>query len=53
MLHGPALSNTLNHMNGDAESSPSGWTDWISAEADYELTLRNPVSPLDRLFDAL
>jgi len=29
------------------------WTDWISAEADYELTLRNPVSPLDRLFAAL
>lgn len=24
MLHGPALSNMLNHMDGDVESSPGG-----------------------------
>ncbi|WP_133510573.1 Panacea domain-containing protein [Candidatus Thiosymbion oneisti] len=54
MPHGPALSNTLNHMDGDVESSPGGWTDWISDQADYELRLRNPVSPedLDELSEA-
>ncbi|WP_176722322.1 Panacea domain-containing protein [Candidatus Thiosymbion oneisti] len=54
MPHGPALSNTLNHMDGDVESSPGGWTDWISDQADYELMLRNPVSveDLDELSEA-
>lgn len=54
MPHGPVLSNTLNQMDGDVESSPGGWTHWIADKADYELTLRKPLSPedLDELSEA-
>lgn len=54
MPHGPVLSMTLNYMDGDVESSPGGWEDWISDKDDHEVSLRKPVTRegLDELSDA-
>jgi uncharacterized phage-associated protein len=42
MPHGPALSITLNHINGFIESSPGGWDEWISDRENKEVSLTNP-----------
>jgi len=54
MPHGPVLSMTLNHMDGDIKSSPGGWDDWISDKENHELALARPVSRemLDELSEA-
>lgn len=39
MPHGPVLSLTFNHMNGQLESRPGGWASWIGGRNDYKLGL--------------
>jgi len=41
MPHGPVLSRTLNLMDGDIESQPGGWEDWMSAKDNHQLALRH------------
>lgn len=43
MPHGPVLSQTLNLMDGDVESQPGGWEEWISDKENHELSLRQPL----------
>lgn len=54
MPHGPVLSQTLNLMDGDVESQPGGWEEWISDKENHELSLRKPLdlSSLDELAPA-
>jgi uncharacterized phage-associated protein len=54
MPHGPVLSQTLNLMDGDVESQPGGWEEWISDKEDHELSLRQPLNvvALDELAPA-
>lgn len=54
MPHGPVLSMTLNLMDGDVESSPNGWDEWISDKANHELSLNHDVmnADLDELSQA-
>ena len=54
MPHGPVLSQTLNFMDGDIESQPGGWEDWISDKENHELSLRHPfnLKTLDELAPA-
>ncbi len=54
MPHGPVLSMTLNHMDGNVESSPGGWDEWISDKENHELSLRHAAEreQLDELSDA-
>ncbi|MBS1942228.1 MAG: SocA family protein, partial [Bacteroidetes bacterium] len=54
MEHGPVLSHTLNHMDGDIESSPDGWGEYISSKENYELSLKKAVTrrELEELSDA-
>jgi uncharacterized phage-associated protein len=54
MPHGPVLSLTLNYMDGDIESSPDGWEEWITDKEDYQLSLRKAFrrEDLDELSDA-
>ena len=47
MPHGPVLSLTLNLMDGDTESQPGGWDEWISDKENHELSLRQPQDALD------
>lgn len=51
MPHGPVLSKTLNLMDGDTESHPGGWEDWISDKENHEVALRHAydLSLLDEL----
>lgn len=49
MDHGPVLSSTLNYMNGNVESRPGGWEDWISDREDHELSLRKDIASVDEL----
>lgn len=44
MPHGPVLSQTLNLMDGDVESHPGGWEEWISDKENHELSLRAPLN---------
>lgn len=44
MPHGPVLSMTLNLMDGDIESCPGGWEDWISDKENHEISLRQPLN---------
>jgi uncharacterized phage-associated protein len=46
MEHGPVLSHTLDHMNGNLESTPGGWDSWVSDRADYELALKKKITDL-------
>lgn len=39
MPHGPVLSLTYNHMNGELDSAPGGWDDWIGGRFDHMLGL--------------
>ncbi len=43
MPYGPVLSMTLNLMDGDIESCPGGWEEWISDKENHELSLRRPL----------
>lgn len=54
MPHGPVLSQTLNLMDGDVESQPGGWEEWISDKENHELSLRIPldIKKLDELAPA-
>lgn len=54
MPHGPALSLTLNLMDGDTKPAPGGWDDWISDKEDHEVSLRKAVTrdALNELSDA-
>lgn len=54
MPHGPVLSQTLNLMDGDVESQPGGWEEWISDKENHELSLRQPfdAAGLDELAPA-
>ena len=54
MPHGPVLSMTLNLMDGDVESRPGGWEEWISDKENHEISLREPLEPnsLDELAPA-
>lgn len=54
MPHGPVLSQTLNLMDGDVESQPGGWEEWISDKENHELSLRQSLSvaTLDELAPA-
>ena len=42
MPHGPVLSRTHNHMNGELPSIEGGWEFWIADRAEHDLGLRNP-----------
>lgn len=42
MPHGPVLSRTYNHMNGELPSVEGGWETWIADRAEHNLSLRNP-----------
>lgn len=44
MPHGPVLSMTLNFMDGDVESSPGGWNDWVSDKENNELSLARQIT---------
>ncbi len=55
MPHGPVLSQTLNHIDGDVESGEDGWDAWVSAKADHEVeAIERPpaVAELDELSNA-
>ncbi len=51
---GPVLVMTLNLMDGDVESQPGGWEDWISDKGNHEFSLRQPLraDTLDELAPA-
>jgi len=42
MPHGPVLSCTHNHMNGELPSTEGGWEFWIAGRAEHDLALRDP-----------
>lgn len=42
MPHGPVLSSTYNHMNGELLSIEGGWDSWVADRAEHDLELRNP-----------
>jgi len=44
MPHGPVLSSTYNHMNGELPSVEGGWDAWIADRAEHDLALRNPAA---------
>ena len=44
MPHGPVLSCTYNHMNGELPSVEGGWDFWIADRAEHDLALRDPNS---------
>ena len=46
MPHGPVLSMTLNLMDGDVESQPGGWEEWISDKENHELSLRKSLNQI-------
>ncbi len=54
MPHGPALSITLNLMDGDMESQINGWEEWISDKENHELSTKKKISReiLDELSEA-
>ena len=49
MPHGPVLSMTLDHINGDTESGEDGWESWISGREDHEVALRDRNDALDEI----
>jgi uncharacterized phage-associated protein len=52
LKHGPVLSQTLNHINDAAPSSPlTGWDSWVSDRADNQVALVKPLcqAELDEL----
>jgi uncharacterized phage-associated protein len=53
MDHGPVLSRTYNHMNGNRPSAEKGWEYWIADRAGHDLALRNPKALRDPEKDLL
>ena len=53
MPHGPVLSVTLNHMNGELPSEPGGWDFWVADRAEHcvELTRDAADITLDQLLE--
>lgn len=55
MPHGPVLSVTYNHMNGELDSIEGGWDSWISSRnQDHEVAIKNAdqlTSPEDDLLE--
>jgi uncharacterized phage-associated protein len=51
MPHGPVLSMTFDLINGCTQSSPGGWSDYISDRENHDVSLMRPVniSELDEL----
>lgn len=39
MPHGPVMSLTYSHMQGELESAPGGWDSWIADRAEHLLSL--------------
>ena len=44
MPHGPVLSRTYNHMNGELNCVNGGWEHWIADRANHDVALRDPES---------
>ncbi len=44
MTHGPALSISLNLMDGDIESQVNGWEEWISDKENHELSTKKKIT---------
>lgn len=42
MPHGPVLSMTYEHMNGNLRSVEGGWSTWVEDRAGHDLALRDP-----------
>lgn len=54
MPHGPVLSMTYEHMNGNLPSVEGGWATWVEDRAGHDLALRDPSmirSPEDDLLE--
>ena len=54
MPHGPVLSITYNHMNGEMESVEGGWESWIGDREGHDVAVKNPEqfqSPEDDLLE--
>ncbi len=54
MPHGPVLSITYNHMNGEMESVEGGWESWIGDRENHNVAVKNPEqfhSPEDDLLE--
>lgn len=43
MNHGPVLSLTYSHMNGELQSVDNGWDSWVADRAAHYLSLRKGV----------
>lgn len=54
MDHGPALTTTLDLLNGCVRSRPGGWEDWVSDRENHEVSLAREAdfSDLDELSQA-
>jgi len=44
MPHGPVLSLTYQHVNGEKNSVEGGWDTWVSDRAHYDVSLQDPSS---------
>jgi uncharacterized phage-associated protein len=42
MDHGPVLSITYQHINGELRSAEGGWDTWVSGRANYDVSLQDP-----------
>ena len=43
MKHGPVLSKTFDHINGDSSSVEGGWSAWVTPrQQNHDVALRNP-----------
>jgi uncharacterized phage-associated protein len=54
MPHGPVLSITYNHMNGELDSVDGGWDSWIGDREGHDVAIKNPEqlkSPEDDLLE--
>jgi len=42
MPHGPVLSLTYNHLNGELDSVEGGWDSWMGVREGHDVAIRNP-----------
>jgi uncharacterized phage-associated protein len=42
MDHGPVLSITYQHINGELRSEEGGWDTWVSGRENYDVSLQDP-----------
>lgn len=42
MDHGPVLSITYQHINGEIHSEEGGWATWVSGRDNYDVSLQDP-----------